>query len=88
MDTIFEDFKYAFEQGDGYGLSQTLSPIDPPSQPGRLRAFIEVRTQQVLVKISNTESYMITLPLSSYLRRRAMAGLKSTLRIGRQWARY
>lgn len=39
MDIIFEDFKYAFEQGDGYGLSQTLSPIDPPSQLGRLKAF-------------------------------------------------
>jgi hypothetical protein len=64
----------------------------PPSIPLHNQAdsgpFIEVRTQPVLVKTSSTESYMITPPLSSYLRRRGMAGLKSTLRIGRQWARY
>ncbi|RDW87645.1 hypothetical protein BP5796_03339 [Coleophoma crateriformis] len=39
MDAIFEDFKNAYLNGDGYLLSRTLLPIDPPSQPDRLRAF-------------------------------------------------
>jgi hypothetical protein len=39
MDLIFDDFRKAYEKGDGYGLSQTLSPVAPPSQPQRLYNF-------------------------------------------------
>jgi hypothetical protein len=39
MDLIFDDFRKAYEKGDGYGLSQTLSPIPPPTQPQRLYNF-------------------------------------------------
>jgi hypothetical protein len=39
MDAIFEDFKKAYNGGFGYDLSMTLSPVAPPDQPDRLRAF-------------------------------------------------
>lgn len=39
MDAIFNDFKEAFLNGDGYKLSMTLSPVAPAEQPDRLRAF-------------------------------------------------
>lgn len=39
MDAIFEDFKRAYGSGLGYDISMTLSPIAPPDQPNRLRAF-------------------------------------------------
>jgi hypothetical protein len=39
MDAIFDDFKRAYGSGLGYDLSMTLSPVAPPDQPNRLRAF-------------------------------------------------
>lgn len=39
MDSIFEDFRNAHLNGDGYLLSSTLSPMEFPSQPDRLRSF-------------------------------------------------
>jgi len=39
MDPIFDEFRQAFVDGKGYDLSQTLSPIPPPSQPQRLYNF-------------------------------------------------
>jgi hypothetical protein len=39
MDIIFEDFRKAYEEGNGYDLSQTLSPLPPPSDPDRLYNF-------------------------------------------------
>lgn len=39
MDPVFEDFKDAHLNGDGYLLSQTLSPVDTATHPDRLRAF-------------------------------------------------
>jgi hypothetical protein len=39
MDVIFDEFKQAFLNGEGYKLSMTLSPVAPPDQPDRLRAF-------------------------------------------------
>lgn len=41
MDRVFGEFREAYEKGDGYGLSMTLSPIDPPSQPNRLSSFFQ-----------------------------------------------
>lgn len=39
MDPIFEDFRKAYEEGNGYDLSMTLSPVDPDDQPNRLYKF-------------------------------------------------
>jgi hypothetical protein len=39
MDPIFEDFKKAYEEGNGYDLSMTLSPVDPDNEPDRLYKF-------------------------------------------------
>lgn len=39
MDRFFDDFKEAYGSGDGYALSMTLSPLDPPSQPNKLSSF-------------------------------------------------
>lgn len=39
MDRFFNEFKEAYGNGDGYGLSMTLSPVDPSSQPNRLSSF-------------------------------------------------
>ena len=39
MDPVFEDFRKAYEEGNGYDLSLTLSPVSPPSKPDRLYAF-------------------------------------------------
>jgi hypothetical protein len=39
MDRFFNDFKEAYGNGDGYGLSMTLSPLDPPSKPNKLSSF-------------------------------------------------
>ncbi|KAL3423462.1 PCI domain-containing protein [Phlyctema vagabunda] len=39
MESVFCDFREAHMNGDGYLLSQTLSPVDPPSQPDKLRNF-------------------------------------------------
>ncbi|KAG0651630.1 COP9 signalosome 8 [Hyphodiscus hymeniophilus] len=39
MDSVFQDFKKAYSEGHGYGLSMTLSPIPPSSDPNRLKAF-------------------------------------------------
>ena len=39
MDVVFNDFRTAYETGNGYELSQTLSPISPASDPDRLDKF-------------------------------------------------
>ncbi|KAF4634074.1 hypothetical protein G7Y89_g4033 [Cudoniella acicularis] len=39
MDAVFQDFRRSYGEGDGYGLSQTLSPVAPVSQPQRLFNF-------------------------------------------------
>jgi len=39
MDPIFEAFRKAYNDGDGYALSMTLSPVDPASEPDRLYNF-------------------------------------------------
>jgi hypothetical protein len=39
MDPIFEGFKKAYEEGNGYDLSMTLSPVDPNNEPNRLYKF-------------------------------------------------
>jgi len=39
MDPIFDDFRKAYEEGNGYDLSMTLSPVDPDDQPDRLYKF-------------------------------------------------
>lgn len=39
MDIIFEDFRKAYEEGDGYALSMTLCPIPPKDQPDRFTNF-------------------------------------------------
>ena len=39
MDAVFSDFQRAYEGGNGYSLSETLSPIPPPSDPRRLYNF-------------------------------------------------
>jgi hypothetical protein len=39
MDPIFEGFKKAYEEGNGYDLSMTLSPVDPDDEPDRLYKF-------------------------------------------------
>ncbi|KAJ9646390.1 COP9 signalosome (CSN) subunit [Coniosporium tulheliwenetii] len=39
MESVFNDFKRAIEAGDGYGVASTISPVPPPSDPGRLYSF-------------------------------------------------
>lgn len=39
MDPIFDDFKKAYREGQGYDLSMTLSPVPPTSEPDRLHSF-------------------------------------------------
>lgn len=39
MDDLINDFRGAYEDGNGYALSMTLSPIAPRSQPNRLSDF-------------------------------------------------
>jgi hypothetical protein len=39
MEPIFNDFRKAYEIGDGYGLATTLSPLAPASEPDRLYNF-------------------------------------------------
>ncbi|KAK0124062.1 COP9 signalosome (CSN) subunit [Cadophora gregata] len=39
MDAVFNDFRTAYEAGNGYDLSQTFSPISPASDPDRLDRF-------------------------------------------------
>ncbi|KUJ08774.1 uncharacterized protein LY89DRAFT_326031 [Mollisia scopiformis] len=39
MDVVFQDFRQAYEEGNGYDLSMSLSPIAPDSQPDRLVNF-------------------------------------------------
>jgi hypothetical protein len=39
MDPIFEGFKKAYEECNGYDLSMTLSPVDPDDEPDRLYKF-------------------------------------------------
>ena len=39
MDALFESFRRAYEEGNGYELSMTLSPIDPDNEPDRLYRF-------------------------------------------------
>ena len=39
MDIVFDDFKKAYGEGNGYALSETLSPIPPLSDPNRLYSF-------------------------------------------------
>lgn len=39
MESVFNDFKRAIEAGDGYGVAATISPVPPPSDPGRLYSF-------------------------------------------------
>ena len=39
MDPIFEGFKKAYEEGNGYDLSMTLSPVDLDDEPDRLYNF-------------------------------------------------
>ena len=46
MDAVFGDFKEAYGNGLGYELAMTLSPIPPPHQPNRLRAFFRSTNHQ------------------------------------------
>jgi hypothetical protein len=46
MDIVFGDFKRAYGDGLGYDLSMTLSPVAPPDQPNRLRAFFRSTNYQ------------------------------------------
>ena len=39
MESIFQDFKSAYGEGQGYELSMTLCPIPPASDPDRLSSF-------------------------------------------------
>jgi hypothetical protein len=39
MNPIFEEFRTAYGAWNGYGLSMTLSPVAPASDPGRLYNF-------------------------------------------------
>ncbi|KAH6669511.1 hypothetical protein B0J14DRAFT_121361 [Halenospora varia] len=39
MEAVISEFKRAYKEGDGYGLSQSFSPIAPDSQPQRLYNF-------------------------------------------------
>jgi len=39
MDSVLGVFKKAYGKVNGYGLSNTLSPIPPTSDPDRLRSF-------------------------------------------------
>ncbi|PBP16582.1 PCI domain-containing protein [Diplocarpon rosae] len=39
MDFLFEDFRKAYQEGNGYQLSMTLSPVSPASDPDRLTRF-------------------------------------------------
>jgi COP9 signalosome complex subunit 12 len=41
MDPIFDGFKKAYEEGNGYDLSMTLSPVDPDDDPDRLYNFFK-----------------------------------------------
>lgn len=50
MDRFFEDFRVAYGNGDGYGLSMTLSPLDTPSQPNRLSSFFRSTNAASAVK--------------------------------------
>jgi hypothetical protein len=56
MDLIFEDFRKAYELGNGYDLSLTLSPVSPPSDPDRLYAFYRSTN---LVAVKNDFKYRI-----------------------------
>lgn len=39
MDGVLDDFKQAWANGNGYALADTLSPIEPTSNPDRLLNF-------------------------------------------------
>lgn len=39
MEAVFQHFQRGYGDGDGYALSDTLSPIPPASQPDRLSNF-------------------------------------------------
>lgn len=39
MDVVFDAFKKAWDEGNGYAVAETLSPIAPSSNPERLRNF-------------------------------------------------
>lgn len=39
MDAVFESFRSAFENANGYELSQTISPVALASDPNRLYNF-------------------------------------------------
>lgn len=39
MESIFKNFREAHIAGNGYQLSDTLLPISPSEEPGRLRSF-------------------------------------------------
>jgi hypothetical protein len=39
MDAVFEDFRKAYEKGNGYDVSMTLLPVAPASDPDRLYHF-------------------------------------------------
>lgn len=39
MEPVFQCFQRGYGNGDGYALSDTLSPIPPDSQPDRLSNF-------------------------------------------------
>jgi hypothetical protein len=50
MDRFFGLFKEAYAQGDGYGLSMTLSPLDTPTEPNRLSSFFRSTNAASAVK--------------------------------------
>jgi hypothetical protein len=50
MDRFFGRFKEAYAQGDGYGLSMTLSPLDTPTEPNRLSSFFRSTNAASAVK--------------------------------------
>ncbi|KAL2060038.1 hypothetical protein VTL71DRAFT_9860 [Oculimacula yallundae] len=67
MDIVFSAFSGAYEKGDGYELSQTLSPIPPASDPDRLDRFYRSTNFQHVQRdfknrILNNHSFPFTLP--------------------------
>ena len=83
MDPIFEGFKKAYEEGNGYDLSMTLSPVDPDDEPDRLYNFFRSTNFSQVKNIFSIGFYMTVLRHSSCRLRKAMAGLRFTWLTGR-----
>ena len=39
MDELFRNFRQAIQSSDGYALAATVTPKNPPNDPGRLNSF-------------------------------------------------